>query len=466
MPTAASPAAVWTMRAHLDLLQRDGLLVTVDKPADPDTEVSALMAELERRELAGRFDHVGDSAFPLVYNVLGNRRMVGLALGVAPDEVPAAFARGYGAPLAPVRTSAAAPAQQCVHVGDDADLGMLPAVVHSELDEGRYITAGMVITVDPESGSRNVSFNRIHPVGAREAAIRMMPPQHLGVIQARAEARGEDLPIAIAIGMHPSAAIGGATSPPLGSDELAIVGGLRGQPVELVAGVSVPIDVPAEAELVIEGFVECGVREPEGPFGDFLHYYVPRMDNHRFRVTAITHRAEAIYQTMHAGSREDVQILGVSREVQILDAARATGASVAAVRLHPTILGAVVAIEPRYAGEAKSVAMAALGAYRWLKYCIVVDPDVDVDDSDDVWWAVTTRTVLDRDIVVVPHSGGFPRDEGGMHDARLIVDATAPLDMPEKFLRRTPTGLGTVRLEDFVSGKLTSNTATHRSAHE
>jgi 2,5-furandicarboxylate decarboxylase 1 len=452
VPASAPPAAAWSLRSHIEVLERHQLLVTIDKPTDPDNEVSALMAALERRELAGLFERVGDSCFPLVYNLLGNRRMVGLALGVDAHEVTAAFGRGYAAPIAPVSTGGPAPSQQCVRVGDDADLGVLPTIVHSELDAGRYITAGMVLTVDPDTGRRNVSFNRIFPVDEREAAIRMMPPQQLGVIQANAEARDEDLPVAIAIGMHPTAALGAATSPPLGEDELAIVGGLRGTPVELVPGVTVPIEVPAEAEFVIEGFVCNGVRKPEGPFGDFLHYYVPRMDNHRLRVTAITHRADAVYQTMHAGSREDVQILGVSREVEILEAVGRTGARVSAVRLRPTILGAVVVIEPRYAGEAKSAAMAALAAYRWLKYCIVVDPDVDVDSSDDVLWAVATRTALDRDVVVIPHAGGFPRDEGGMHDARLIIDATAPANAEADFVRRVPTGLGAVRLEDFASG--------------
>lgn len=441
----------WSLRAHLRELDRAGLLRTLDKPADPDTEVSALMAELDRRRLAGLFEVVGNSRFPLAYNLLGTREMIALALGVSAAEVTAAVERGIHNPVEPVLVTGAAPSQECVLEGAAADLGSLPTVVHSEQDAGRYITAGMVLTQDPETGLRNVSFNRICPVGPREAAIRMMPPQQLGQIQAAAERRGEDLPIAIAIGMHPTAGLGAAASPPLGHDELAIVGGLRQAPVEMVHGVSVPIDVPAEAEFVIEGWVRCGVREPEGPFGDFLHYYVPQMNNHRFRVTAITHRRNAVYQTMHAGSREDVQILGVSREVDILDAVRRTGAQVSAARLQPTVLGAVVTITPRYAGEAKSVAMAAMAVYRWLKYCVVVDPDVDIDSSDDVWWALATRTALDRDVVVVPHAGGFPRDEGGMHDARVIVDATVPLDTADRFRRRVPPGAGRVRLEDFAT---------------
>lgn len=441
----------WDLRRHLGELDRHGLLVRIDRPVDPATQASRLMAELERRHLAGLFTRVGSCQTPLAYNLLGDRRMVAIALGVSESEVPEAFRQGWERPISPETGAGPAPSQEVVVEGDDADLGALPTVVHSAHDNGPYITAGMVLTNDLRTGRRNISFNRICPVGPREAGIRMMPPQHLGQIQARAEEDGQDLPVAVAIGMHPTTALGAASSPPLGQDELAIVGGLRGEPVRLVPGLTVPIDVPAEAEFVIEGYIRCGVRAPEGPFGDFLHYYVPVMDNHRLRVTAITHRKDAIYRTMHAGSAEDVQVLGVSREVAILQAVQATGADVAAVRLNPTILGAVVAIAPRYAGEGKSVAMAALAAYRWLKYCVVVDPDVDVEDPGDVWWAVATRTALDRDAVVVPAAGGFPRDEGGMHDSRLIVDATAPLDGSADFLRRVPPGDGRLRLEDFLS---------------
>lgn len=441
----------WDLRGHLRVLERNGMLVRVDRPVDPATEASRLMAELERRHLAGLFTKMGSSATPLAYNLLADRRMVAMALGVPAGDVQDAFRRACKHPIAPEVVPGSAPSQEVVLTGEQADFRRLPMVVHSAHDNGPYITAGMVLTNDLRSGQRNVSFNRICPVGPLEAGIRMMPPQHLGQIQARAEEDDEDLPVAVAIGMHPTAVLGAAASPPLGHDELAIAGGLRGEPVRLVPGVTVPIDVPAEAEFVIEGYIRSGVRAPEGPFGDFLHYYVPVMDNHRLRVTAITHRTDAIYRTMHAGSAEDVQILGLSREVDILDAVQRTGAKVTAVRLNPTILGAVVAIEPRFAGEGKSAAMAALAAYRWLKYCVVVDPDVDVEDPGDVWWAVATRTALDHDVVVVPAAGGFPRDEGGMHNARLIIDATAPVGGTADFLRRVPPGDGRLRLEDFLS---------------
>ncbi len=397
------------------------------------------MRELELRGLAGQFTNVRGATGSLVYNLLGTREAVALALGCEPLQIRRRFAEALEQRITPIRVEEA-PVQEIVERGDAADLRRLPLVTHSGKDAGPYVTAGMVIVEAPESGRRNVSVNRMMLVGAREAGIRMMPPQQLGVIQAKAEAAGGDLPAAVAIGSHPVDMIAAATSLPAGEDELALAGGLRGEPLRLVRGVTVDLDVPADAEIVIEGYVPAGVREPEGPFGDFLQFYVPEMDNHRFRVTAITHRLQPIYQTMVAGSREDVNVLGLSRETDIATAVERTGAELVDLRLGPTILGCTIAIRQHYPGEAKNVGLAALGAYPWLKYCLVVDHDVDVHDMDDVWWAVTTRTNPERAVRVIADAPTFPRDPHGVHESRAILDATIPVDEWAAFERRVPPG--------------------------
>ena len=158
--------------------------------------------------------------------------------------------------------------------------------------------------------------------------------------------------------------------------------------------VSIDLEVPARAEIVLEGEVLAGVAEPEGPYGDFMQFYVPVMPNRVLRLTAITHRRDAIHQTMHAGQAEDTALLALSREAQLLDAVAATGADVRQVSLLPTILAGAISIRKRFEGEPKQVLSAAFGRYRWLKLCVVVDEDVDVLDVSDVWWAITTRSRL------------------------------------------------------------------------
>ena len=437
------------LRSFLAELADRGLLVRVARDVDPATEAARLMADAERRGVAVLFERVRGSELPLVYNLAGSRAALGLALGVEPREVVRRFREALARRVEPVRIDDA-PVQEVVATGDDADLRTLPLVVHSEKDAAPYVTAGLVLAHDPESGARNVSINRMMLAGPRESGIRMMPPQQLGVIQAKAEAAARDLPVAVAIGVHPLDSIAAATSLPPGEDELALAGGLRGEPVRLTRAVTLDLDVPADAEVVLEGYVRAGVREPEGPFGDFLQFYVPEMANHRFRLTAITHRRGAIFQTMVAGSREDVNLLGLSREADVVAAIERTGADLVATRVGPTILGCIVAIRQRYPGEAKNVALAALGAYGWLKYCIVVDEDVDVDDMDDVWWAVTARSSPERAVHVLGGAPAFPRDEHGVHGSKAIIDATIPLGEWRDFERKRPPGGAPLRLEELA----------------
>lgn len=437
------------LRSFLVELDERDLLVRLERRVDPATEASRLMRELELRGVAGLFTDVAGAEASLVYNLVGTRTALGVALGVEPARIRDRWQEALRSRIDPVLVDGA-PSQDVVATGGDVDLRRLPLVTHSVKDAGPYITAGAVIAHDPRTGLRNVSINRMMLVGAAETGVRMMPPQQLGVIQAHAEDDGVDLPVAVAIGLHPLDTLAAGTSLPAGDDELALAGALRGEPVRLARGVSVDLAVPADAEVVIEGVIPAGVREPEGPFGDFLEFYVPEMANHRLRVTAITHRRDPIFQTMVAGSREDVNLLGLSREAAVVAAVEETGARVVDARIGPTILTCAIAIDARYPGEARNVGLAALGAYQWLKYCIVVDHDVDVHSLEDVWWAVANRSSPEQAIVVARGAPAFPRDAHGIHGSRAIIDATIPHGTWDHFERRVPPGGGRLNLDDWL----------------
>jgi UbiD family decarboxylase len=438
------------LRSFLELLDEHGLLARVERRVEPGTEAARLMRALEVRGQAGLLTQVGEAEASLAYNLVGTREALALAFGVEPGRTRDRFREGFEHRIAPVLVGDA-PVQEVIEQGEDADLRRLPLVTHSEKDAAPYVTAGAVIARDPQTGRRNVSINRVMLAGPREAGIRMMPPQQLGLIHARAEEAGHDLPVAIALGLHPLDTIAAATSLPPGEDEFELAGGLRGEPVRLARAVSCDLEVPADAEIVIEGVVIAGAREPEGPFGDFLQFYVPEMRNHRLRVTAITHRARAIYQTMVAGSREDVNILGLSREAEVVAAVERTGAEVVDARIGPTILGGTIAIRQRFDGEAKNVGLAALGAYQWLKYVVVVDHDVDVNDLEDVWWAVTARSSPERAIRVIAGAPSFPRDAHDIHGSRAIIDATIPFGEWADYERRVPPGGAPLDLDDWLA---------------
>ncbi|HYY89410.1 MAG TPA: UbiD family decarboxylase [Chloroflexota bacterium] len=438
------------LRSFLELAEQRGHLLRLTRPVDPRHQAGALLRQLERAAKVGLFECIAGREGRLVGNLLGRRDLLADAMGVDEAQLVPAFQARLAQAMPPKRLEGPAPVQEVVLEGSAADLNRLPLIVHASKDAGAYVTAGIVLAHDPTTGQRNVSINRMQLKGPRRMGIRMMPPQQLGLLQARAEAAGQPLPIAVALGNFPLDLVAAATTLPLGQDELGLAGALRGEPFPLVRAVSIDVDVPACAELVLEGYVEPGVREPEGPFGDFLQYYVPEMDNHVFHLTAITHRREPILQAIHAGSREDVHLLGLSREAQILTAVQATGANVRGVRLLPTILACAIAIQQRYQGEARAVGMAALGVYSWLKYSIVVDQDVDPNDLEDVWWAVSTRSNPAQAISVVDRSGGFPRDPFGVHASKAIIDATIPLGQWAEFERKYPPNDGHVQPSEFL----------------
>jgi UbiD family decarboxylase len=181
-----------------------------------------------------------------------------------------------------------------------------------------------------------------------------------------------------------------------------------------------------------------------------MQFYVPVMNNHVVKVKAITHRREPIYQTIQASSLEDTHILGLSREGMVYEAVSKV-ADVLAVCLAPTIFSCMISIRKRFEGEPKKVAAAAFGAYSWLKYCVVVDHDVNVFDLADVWWVMATRSRPDKGLLLVEEAMGFPRDPFHIHHSKLGIDATAPLDQWDEFERKKVPGEAAIRIEDYIS---------------
>jgi UbiD family decarboxylase len=437
------------LRHFLGQLEERGQLLRVKRPVDPRTELSALYHQADRLGKTILFESVTGHDLRVVANLVAGKSTLSLLFQTAPERLVEEFLTRGERKIAP-RVVRSGPVKQVIETGAKCDARQLPLVTHYEKDAAPYITAGIVIAKDPETGFRNASFNRMQLKGADKFGIRMMPPQHLGVIHGKAEALQRNLPAAVVIGHHPFEMLAAATTLPYGSDHLEFASALRGEPLELVRCETVDLEVPSHAELVLEGEVLAGQRESEGPFGEFMHYYVPPMENHVFRLKAITRRADAIFQTTHAGASEDITLLGLSREALVYKTLKAAGYRVHAVSLTPNLFMGAIALRKRFEGEPKNAMMAAFGAYPWLKYCVVVDEDVNVFDVADVWWAVATRSRPDTGVMVVPEAQGFPRDKHHLHQAKLGIDASVPLAAKAEFERKQVPGAGTVRLEDYL----------------
>lgn len=425
-----------TLRDFLAQVENAGLMMRISESV-PVTSIPHHMREAERAGRTLIVERPEGFENRLLYNVLASQDHLAMAYDCAREQVVRRFIQGMENPVPSVLVDAPAPVQERVLRGDEADVTRLPLIVHSKKDAGRYISAGMVVVKDPETGIRNVSFNRMQLKGPRRLGLRMMPTQHLGQIYQKYENAGRPMEVAVVIGAHPLESVAGSTSPRIEVDEFDLAGGFRGEALELVKCKTVDLEVPAHAEIVIEGEVLPREREQEGPFGDFMGYYVPVMDNHVLRVRAVCHRADALFQVMKAGSMEDSKLLGLSREAQVLKAVEAIGTRVHALTLSPMIFNLLIAIEKQSDEEAKNVMMAAFGAYRWLKYCVVVDHDVDVFSKEDVWWAMGTRSCPETGTFLVPRAAGFPRDPYHIHQSKLGIDSTIPLNAWEEFERIT-----------------------------
>ena len=429
----------------------------VTKPIAPRYEITALLTQLEKRKHFPLLfcENVEDSAAPVVINAQASRKLMALALECRPEELAAQFSARQGKPLAPVEV-ADAPVHEVVETGDRVDVTRVPLLTHYDVNAAPYITAGIVVAADPDTGVRNTSYNRLMMAGKRELRIFMAIGRHLWTLHNKMERCNEPLPIAVVVGVHPLFSLGAQAFTPSTDDEYAVIGGMMNEPLRVAKAKTVPILVPADAELVIEGNILPDVRREEGPFGEFTGHAVSKDKRQVIAVTAITHRRNYIFQDVHAGYTEHKLMGAVPREAALIKAVRQTVPMVKNVcmpvsgncRFH-----AYISIAKRTPGEAKNAICAAFAADMLLKHVVIVDEDIDVFDEEQVLWAVSNRFQADRGLVVIPNAQGSELDPsagpGGVN-AKMGLDATKPLTGFPPELRVPEEVMKKIRLEDFL----------------
>jgi UbiD family decarboxylase len=442
-----------SFRALLEWLDGRGLLAHVTRPVDPAYELTAVLRKTQKGPNVGLlFENVKNSPTRVATNVMSRREALAAALGLAPERLlPDLAAREARA--VPPETVGAAPVQEVVIGANELEVARdIPQVVHSERDAGAYVSAGIFLARHPETGVYNASWNRAQIAGGDRMRVRMMPPQHLGQYQAAAEAREKPLPCAVVIGAPPALMLAAASE----SDELAAAGGWQGAPLRVVPAKTVPLLVPADAEMVIEGEIAPKLREEEGPFGEFMDAYVEVGRNHVFRASAITRRRDAIYHVILAGGTEDLALLSLMLEVEVWKAV-APSARVVDVGCPGQLLGCVVAIDKARDEEAKAALKAALGAHRWMKFVVIVDADVNPHDAEEVMWAIHTRFSPETGVVHEKGTPGFSRpDVANLHKGKLALDATYPTAMKPQFARRKFPGIEKIDLAAYLGERFGS----------
>jgi UbiD family decarboxylase len=424
------------LRSYLDVLEEAGELSRVKIPVSLDQEIGAICLRNLRGNGPGLlFERPGDGNLPLAVDLMASRRRYALALGIEPEELAAEWNRRTSTLLAPVIVERGA-CQQNVTIGKDVDLSKLPAPIWNELDGGPYLTLSCHVTKDPVTKTRNVGLYRNQVHDRQTLGILAAPYTHLNL--QRNKAPNEPFPVALVLGPDPTVVMTAPAPIPYGIDELAIAGALRGKPLELVPCKTIPLEVPAMSEIVIEGEIRPGELREEGPFGEFTGYYgghkAPRPVIH---VKAITYRNDPILQATYEGMQpnESGFLTAVPREAEIIRQVALPGIK----KVNVTVpaggaLHAVVAVEKPYEGFGKYVGLAVLGsvAGRYIKQVIIVDDDIDPFDPIQVEWAVATRVQANRDIEILKHLTGIildpslPKEEQWTtsRTSKMIIDAT------------------------------------------
>jgi len=417
---------------------RPGEVVRVTEPVSIEYDVMALVLEYERRRRYPIlvFERVDGYDIPIVANVVASRRALAFALGVPESALAAEYGRRIKEHIKPVVVTEP-PFRHRVVTGDAVDLSSLPIPLYFPGDAGRYLTAGMLVARDPETGVETEGYHRFQLKGRNRMGVSLHSRRRMFEYQRRAEAKGQPLPCAVVLGLHPLVSMGSLAYPPPDVGKLEVVGGLFGEPLQVAACATIDLHVPAAAEIVIEGEILPGAREPEGPFGEFTGYFSRRSTEHVFVARALALREGPWFQSIGSGRAGDhITTLGLIREAEIMNALARVIPNVKAV--HVPLSGtsaftAYVSIRQSRPGEAKHVIPIVLGVDHYVKLVIVVDDDIDVFDESDVLWAVATRMQPDRDLVVISGSLGAlldpSADERGV-TAKLGIDATRPFGEP------------------------------------
>ena len=308
----------------------------------------------------------------------------------------------------------------------------------------------MFIAKDPETGVGNLSFHRSMYISDEELRCRLAPRHHLTIYHEKAEKMGKPLEAAMLIGPPPTTFLTAAAPLPYDVDELEVAASLAGKPIAMRKCKHIDLEVPADTEVVIEGRFLPNIRRPEGPFGEFMGYYVPVGQNAVFEVLGVTVRKDAVFHSILCGSAEEVLTLELSVSANIYQRLSAALPGIVDVTCQPFVTHPIIKIDQQYEGHARQVMLATIGAEpTWAKVITVVDQDVDIYDMDDVMWAILTRSRPDKDMLIIPETPSFYRDEAKDHWGRLLIDATAPFHRRDEFVRKKLRMANDIDLADW-----------------
>jgi 2,5-furandicarboxylate decarboxylase 1 len=442
------------LRGYLSHLEEQGQLLRVKEEVDVKYEIAAGIRRTSDVEgPALLFENVKE--FP-GWRVLGGlfatRTLVALGLGVPQEQMLERYLTLEDKRIPPEIVSSG-PVKEIKWTGAQIDLGKLPIVTHASKDCGPYVTIGVQVGKDPDSGIRNLSIHRMLVLGKDKLSLWAPADHHLGRMILKAEEKSRGLEVATAIGVEPALVVGSQAKVPYGIDEYHVAGGLRGGAVKLIKCETIDVEVPAFAEIVIEGVTIPGERVADGPYGEYPGCYSEAKQAPVLKVTAITMRKNPIYQTALTG-------MPVTENHTLIEYGNAAVVYREVKKIVPEVRGvnmtpggtfrhhAVVSIKKRAENEGRNVILALLSLGIGLKQVIVVDHDIDPFDPMQVDWAMATRFQADKDAIIIPRIACSTLDPSCPENrvtAGMGIDATAPMKERWRFEKVEIPGVDKVK---------------------
>lgn len=421
-----------SLRELLSKMEQLGLVKTIATPVAPYLEAARLIHRLEGQPVLLRAPR--DSSYPIVAGICASRELMALGLGVPKERLLFRLAEALQNPVSPPMVSDA-PCQQVIE--PSVNLSSLPVLTHLPGDGGPYVTAGVAVIKDPDYG-RNTAFHRLMLLDEHRFAVRIVEGRGTETAFRKA---GGDLEMAVAIGNDLPVLLAAAMSPPKGVDELAIAHALG--PTPLVKCRTVDLEVPAEAEIILEGKLKHELV-PEGPFLDLTETIDLVRQQPIFEVQCITHRQDAMYQALLPGGQEHKLLMGVPREPTIYAEVNEVCPCVN-VLITPggaSWLHAVVQIRKENPDDGGKAIRAAFRGHSSLKHVVIVDEDINIYDPHEVEWAIATRFQADHDLVILMDQPSSSLDPSALHlpgrkarTSKMGLDATIPWWSPGGGLR-------------------------------
>jgi len=442
-----------TFRNLLDELRSADELIEISKPVD----IRYIAALVDQSDKALLFTDVEGYGMPVVSGLLNSRDRLSIAMGCPFEQIEGRVRRGLDRPIEPAMQNSG-PAREVLQEGAEVDLFNLPIPLFSVLDGGPMITAGITLAKDDEFGL-NAGIYRFLVKDRNTTGIDIVTPNNMRKFAENAHAKGEPLPISINIGTHPSEVIAATYKAPMGTNEMAIAGGMMGAAVDFTPCATVDVPCLANAEIVLEAeILPTGWTQPEGRFGEFTRLMGGLHWNPLVRVKAVSMRERAVYYALHM-PWENIWPSGPIYEAAVRRVCMEAGVQVTAVNITPggcCHWHATIAIKP-HPGDGKNTILAALSVAD-MKHVTVVENDIDVFDSVDVEWAVATRVQADRDVLIISNARAKPLDPSLVIEpgkvpttAKMGIDATIADDVPrERFQRIAYAYADRVTLDDYL----------------